>query len=82
VFFWPTWVKKHIFYMHEPISQDEKNLLQANMTAFDGAMYKDQLVVHAWGREAREYLSVLSPETIRNDTRFNVLIRDIAMAEL
>ncbi|KAF1818913.1 glycosyltransferase family 32 protein [Dissoconium aciculare CBS 342.82] len=82
VFFWPTWVKKHIFYMHEPISQDEKNLLQANMTAFDGVMYEDQLVVHAWGREAREYLSVLSPETIRNDTRFNVLVRDIAMAEL
>nr|POE71825.1 hypothetical protein CFP56_11701 [Quercus suber] len=81
VFFWPTWARKHVHYMHEPISLEEKATLQANMTAFGGAMYQNQLAFHAVA--SKEYLRELTPEIIQNkDTRFNILVRDIAAEPL
>ncbi|KAM3422115.1 hypothetical protein BST61_g2486 [Cercospora zeina] len=83
VFFWPTWGKNHIRYMHEPIGPADTSSLLKNMTAFDGAMYKNQLALHAWSTSSKEYLRRLSPEYIKNtDTRFNILLRDVASAAL
>ncbi|KAB8360581.1 hypothetical protein FH972_024321 [Carpinus fangiana] len=73
VFFWPTWAKAHVLYMHEPITPDEAASLRANMTAFGGAMYENQLAFHAVA--AHDYLSTLSPKVIQErDTRFNILV--------
>ena len=78
VFFWPTWAKSHIQYMHELISTDETAELKANLTKYGGAMYENQLAYHAWGALTSEYLLDLTPEDLLDrDTRFNLLIRDV-----
>jgi hypothetical protein len=44
-------------------------------------MYANQLAFHAVA--AKEYMSLLTPEVVKgNDTRFNVLVREIAAAPL
>lgn len=81
VFFWPTWAQTHIQYMHEEITPDETASLRANMTAFGGSMYENQLAFHAVA--AHQYLSQLTPDSIQQrDTRFNVLLREVAAAKL
>lgn len=81
VFFWPTWAKVHVRYMHEPISLYEVAGLRSNMTAFGGAMYENQLAFHAVA--ATDYLPLLTPDDVlHKDTRFNVLLRDVASASL
>ncbi|PPJ57769.1 hypothetical protein CBER1_00234 [Cercospora berteroae] len=83
VFFWPTWGKDHIRYMHEPTSPADVDALLHNMTVFDGAMYENQLAIHAWSTSSKEHLRQLSPEFVMGtDTRFNVLLRDVANAAL
>ncbi|KJX92606.1 hypothetical protein TI39_contig5839g00022 [Zymoseptoria brevis] len=80
-FFWPTWAVKHVEYMHEPITEEERDELRQNMAMFGGAMYENQLAFHAVA--AKPYLSILTPEIVQeNDTRFNVLVREIASAPL
>ncbi|SMY24754.1 unnamed protein product [Zymoseptoria tritici ST99CH_1A5] len=80
-FFWPTWAVKHVEYMHEPITAEEKDELRENMATFGGAMYENQLAFHAVA--AKDYLPLLTPEVVQEkDTRFNVLVREIASAPL
>lgn len=75
-FYWPTWTKKHIKYMHEPISQSEVQDFQDAIFANGGGMYPNQLAYHAWSQVASTHLKDLSPEKVRShDTRFNVLVR-------
>lgn len=81
VFFWPTWAKEHVKNMHEPISTDEKAELEKDLTAFGGVMYQNQLAFHAV--DAKEYLRKLTREKVlEEDTRFNILVRDVARASL
>jgi hypothetical protein len=76
VFYWPTWTKKHIRYMHEPITQSEARNLEATIIENGGGMYPDQLAYHAWSQVASTYLKDLSPAKVDSEnTRYNVLVR-------
>lgn len=76
-FFWPTWTKKHVRYLHEPISDEEAEELERMVEANGGGLYANQLAYHAWNQVARSpYLQHLTPEIVRDkNTRFNVLVR-------
>ena len=81
VFFWPTWTASHARYMHEAISETEKTALLHDMASFGGVMYRNQLSIHDWG--THHYLAHLTPdEVMEKDTRFNILLRDVAAANL
>lgn len=81
VFFWPTWAERHVSYMYDPITAEEANEIKANLTSFGGSMYANQLAYHATG--PHDILGNLTLERIlEEDTRFNILIRDIATAPL
>lgn len=76
VFYWPTWTRKHIRYMHEPITQSETQDFQDAIVANGSGMYPDQLAYHAWSQVASTYLKDLSLEkVVSHNTRFNVLVR-------
>jgi hypothetical protein len=77
VFFWPTYTRNHVRYMHEPITKDEALELEIILDANGGSLYPDQLAYHAWNQMAWEkYLQRLTPEIVRErDTRFNVMVR-------
>jgi hypothetical protein len=83
-FFWPTWSSEHIDAMHSPLIEEEVVELKHNMTSYSGAMYANQLAYHAWGNIARvRFLSQLTPESLFSvETRFNILLRDIYLAEV
>ena len=82
VFFWPTWAKTHVLYMHgEVLNPIERSTFEADLEKFDGTMYENQLAFHAVA--AKEYLNVLGLDNVEMvDTRFNLLLREIARAEL
>lgn len=76
VFYWPTWTKSHIRYMHEPITQSEVQNFEDTIIDNGGGMYPDQLAYHAWSQVASTYLKDLSPEKVDSqNTRFNILVR-------
>jgi hypothetical protein len=76
IFYWPTWTRKHIQYMHDPITQSEAQEFQDTIVANGGGMYPNQLAYHAWSQVASTYLKDLSPEKVgSHNTRFNVLAR-------
>jgi hypothetical protein len=83
-FFWPTWSSEHINAMHSPLIEDGALALRSNMSSYSGAMYANQLAYHAWGNIARvRFLSPLTPESLFSvETRFNILLRDIYLAEV
>ena len=75
-FFWPTWTKRHIQYMHEPITSDEAEHTKEIMAANSGALYAQQFAYHGWSQVASSYLNSLNLEEVKNrDSRFNVLVR-------
>lgn len=76
-FFWPTWTKEHIHYMHESISDSEAEDLQNTINANNGSLYPNQLAYHAWSQVAwAPYLRRLTPELVKEkNTRFNVMVR-------
>jgi len=77
-FFWPTWAKSHVHFMHEIINEEEVAQMEASLTQFGGAMYENQLAYHATGGYHNGYFVGLTPDDILNkDTRFNLLVRDI-----
>lgn len=65
--------------MHDAIGVGEIAELRANITAF-GAMYENQLAIHAWSKH--DHLKNLTASSFDVDTRFNILMRDVARAEL
>jgi hypothetical protein len=83
-FFWPTWSFEHVNAMHSPLIEEEAVELKHNMSSYSGAMYANQLAYHAWGNIARvRFLSQLTPESLFSvETRFNILLRDIYLAEV
>lgn len=83
-FFWPTWSPEHIISMHSPIVEEEALALKSNMSLYGGAMYPNQLAYHAWGNIARaRFLSQLNPEKLFGvESRFNILLRDVFVAEV
>ncbi|KAJ5811350.1 hypothetical protein N7474_007651 [Penicillium riverlandense] len=75
-FFWPTWTKRHVQYMYEPITEQEAEDLQHTLAINEGSLYPNQLAYHAWSHSARVYLESLTPEIVKTrNTRFNVLVR-------
>ncbi|KAF1824736.1 glycosyltransferase family 32 protein [Dissoconium aciculare CBS 342.82] len=85
-FFWPTWAKKHLNYMFEtlgprpipPVGVEGPAVqeLRRNMTAYGGAMYANQLALHIRANHITE------EDIIREDTRFNILLRDVVETPL
>jgi hypothetical protein len=81
VFFWPTWAKSHVHYMHDTVNANDAANLRSSMSRYRGVMYDDQLAIHGWG--AHEKLQKLTPvKMMAEDTRFNILLREVAAAEL
>lgn len=83
-FFWPTWSSEHINAMHSSLVEEEAKALKRNMSLYSGAMFANQLAYHAWGNIARvKFLSQLTPESLFSvETRFNILLRDIYLADV
>ncbi|KAK4574625.1 hypothetical protein LTR86_001466 [Recurvomyces mirabilis] len=82
VFFWPTWAKTHVHYMHDEVLVPfERSSFEADLEDFGGAMYENQLAFHAVA--AKDYLNVLTADDVETvDTRFNLLLREVARADL
>ncbi|KAK5108975.1 hypothetical protein LTR62_007609 [Meristemomyces frigidus] len=82
VFFWPTWAPEHVRYMHEEIlTSTARAKMEADLQLYDGAMYGNQVAFHA--ASAKEQMAGMSVDTIELvDTRFNILLREVARAEL
>jgi hypothetical protein len=76
-FFWPTWTRRHLRWMHNPLSQEEAIEAQKNLDANRGSYFDGQLAYHSWNQLAwKPYLSKLTEGIIkRDDTRFNLMIR-------
>lgn len=72
-FFWPTWAAKHHRYMESPIDEEEAAELKANLALYDGAMYENQLALH-------QGVSLTPDAVLHEDTRFNLLVRDLVEA--
>lgn len=76
VFYWPLWNPPNIDYMHEPLTPAEAEDVRKILEKNDGALYDDQLVMHAWSHGARKYLQRMDPDVIMSeDTRFNLMMR-------
>ncbi|KAJ5669002.1 hypothetical protein N7462_010072 [Penicillium macrosclerotiorum] len=76
VFFWPSWTKRHIEYMHKPISDNETREFETTIADNRGAIFPTQLAYHAWSQVAAKYLRNLSIERVMSEnTRFNILVR-------
>ena len=76
-FFWPTWTRRHLKWMYEPLGKEEAMRAQEILDANGGSYFDGQLAYHSWNQLAwKPYLSKLTEEIIkRDDTRFNLLIR-------
>jgi hypothetical protein len=76
-FFWPTWTRRHLKWMHEPLGKEEAIRAQEILDTNKGSYFDGQLAYHSWNQLAWEpYLSKLTEEIIkRDDTRFNLIIR-------
>ncbi|MCJ1333553.1 hypothetical protein MMC10_010253 [Thelotrema lepadinum] len=76
-FFWPLWTESHVEYMHTLLSAEEAREVERRMESNGGALYKEQLVYHAWSHNSYEmFIERLTPKVIREeDTRFNILMR-------
>lgn len=76
-FFWPLWTDSHVEFMHKPLSLEEAVEVENRARRYGGALYRDQLVYHAWSHQSYErYMARLTPEIImEEDTRFNILMR-------
>ncbi|KAF9887208.1 hypothetical protein FE257_010462 [Aspergillus nanangensis] len=76
VFFWPTWTRRHVRFMHEPMDKAESVAFQATLVSNGGSMYENQRAYHGWSQVSTPYLQRLSPANVQaEDTRFNVLAR-------
>jgi hypothetical protein len=76
-FFWPTWTRRHVRWMHEPISDEESIRIQDMLEDNNGSLYDGQLAYHAWNQISwKPYLSQLSdPVVAQEKTRFNIMVR-------
>jgi len=76
-FFWPTWTRRHLKWMHEPLSKKEAIEAQEVLNTNGGSYFEGQLAYHAWNQLAwKPYLSKLTIESIKgDDTRFNLMTR-------
>lgn len=76
-FFWPTWTRPHIRWMHEPLSAREFVATKRGIQANNGSLVEGQMAYHSWNSLAWEkYFSKLDEETVRTTaTRFNLMVR-------
>ena len=76
-FFWPLWTESHIEYMHASLTKEEAKEVENRVERYDGALYAEQLVYHAWSHNSFErFVKRLTPRIIQEeDTRFNILMR-------
>jgi Glycosyltransferase sugar-binding region containing DXD motif len=76
-FFWPTWTRRHVQWMHEPLNAQEVAETQRRLELNGGSLYDGQLAYHAWNQMSwSQYLSGLNDQSVsERDTRFNLMIR-------
>ncbi|KAJ5238454.1 hypothetical protein N7468_003073 [Penicillium chermesinum] len=75
-FFWPTWTKRHLEYMHKPLTEKESQEFHETLAIFSGSMHPGQMAYHSWSQMASEYLNHLTPQKVGSEaTRFNILVR-------
>jgi hypothetical protein len=74
-FFWPTWAAVHHPFMHSPLSEDEIVELHEQMAEYKGAMFANQLAIHL-------KVGVEPEDRMLEETRFNILMRDVLDAPL
>lgn len=67
-FFWPTWTKSHIKWMHEPINARQFGTIKMELEKNNGRLFDGQLAYHGWNSIAWEHIRT-SP------TRFNMMVR-------
>lgn len=77
VFFWPTWTRRHVKWMHEPLGRSEAIRAQEDLNAHGGSYFNGQLAYHAWNQLSwKPYMSKLTEKIVKqDDTRFNLMIR-------
>lgn len=75
-FFWPTWTKRHINYMHEHLSESEAKDFAKKVVSNNGRLHQNQMAYCGWSQVASSDLDGLDTESVRwYDTRFNILAR-------
>jgi hypothetical protein len=76
-FFWPTWTKSKVRWMHQPLSRTEARDVKIRLSANNGSLFWGQLAYHGWNYMSKEqYLSNLNEEKVlKEDTRFNIMTR-------
>ncbi|KAF4592042.1 glycosyl transferase [Ophiocordyceps camponoti-floridani] len=73
-FFWPTWTADQVAWMHEPLNGDEVVEATAAIERNGGSLFPGQLAYHATG-SARFMRASTPSEILKEDTRFNLLVR-------
>lgn len=75
-FFWPTWTKRHLEFMHTPLTEKESVDFHETLAFFSGSMHPGQMAYHTWSQTAASYLEGLTPQKVGSEaTRFNILVR-------
>lgn len=75
-FFWPTWTKRHLEFMHTPLTEVQSEDFHETLAIFSGSMFPAQMAYHAWSWAASGYLEGLTPQKVGDEaTRFNILVR-------
>ncbi|KLU90471.1 hypothetical protein MAPG_10325 [Magnaporthiopsis poae ATCC 64411] len=75
-FYWPMWTEGSVDWLHKPLNPDETAEVEETLRRNDGALFDDQLVLHAWSQPSRRYTHRLTPEIMRKEnTRFNMVLR-------
>ena len=76
-FFWPTWTKRHVKWMHELLNEEEVVETEERLERNGGSLFDGQLAYHAWNQMSWSlYLSGLNDDKVsQRDTRFNIMMR-------
>lgn len=76
-FFWPTWTRPHIRWMHEPLSARDFVATKMELEANNGSLIEGQMAYHGWNSLAWEkYFSNMDEQSVRTKaTRFNLMVR-------
>jgi hypothetical protein len=81
VFYWPSWTHVAADWMHQRLDSEETAEVERTLDENEGALFADQLAVHAWSHAAAKYLRRMDLRTIATEnTRFNLMMRRVLAA--
>ncbi|KJZ73672.1 hypothetical protein HIM_07005 [Hirsutella minnesotensis 3608] len=72
-FFWPMWTDDQVAWMHKPLGRSEALEVAKDIRRY-GALFPRQLAYHATGAE-KHFRARDTEDILRQDTRFNMLVR-------